>query len=88
MRQLFVNVGKNTGATVISAAGGFQYALEESNLKNGVFTYSILECMQRNQHVSISALKQYVNTRVTQLTAGMQVPATRSETDAVDWQVW
>ena len=88
MQQLFVNVGKGTGATIISAAGGMQFALEKSDLKNGVFTYSILENMQQNQHVSISALKQYVNKRVAQLTAGLQVPTTRSEADVVDWQVW
>ena len=88
MKQLFVNVGKSTGATIISAAGGVQYALEKNDLRNGVFTYSILENMQKNPHVTISALKQYVNKRVTELTAGMQVPTTRNETDVVDWEVW
>lgn len=88
MKQLFVNVGKSTGATIISAAGGVQYALEKNDLKNGVFTYSILENMQKNPHVTISALKLYVNKRVTELTAGMQVPTTRNETDVVDWEVW
>ncbi len=88
MKQLFVNVGKSTGATIISAAGGTQYALEKNNLHNGVFTYSIREYMQQNEHVNLSALKQYVNKRVTELTAGMQVPTTRNETDVVDWQVW
>jgi hypothetical protein len=88
MKQLFVNVGKSTGATIISAAGGVQYALEKNDLKNGVFTYSILENMQQNPHINLSALKQYVNKRVTELTAGMQVPTTRNETDVVDWQVW
>jgi WD40 repeat protein len=87
MRELFVNVGKSTGTTIISAAGGTQFALEKGDLKNGVFTYSILEYLKQ-PHCSISSLKQYVNKRVTELTAGMQVPTTRSETSAVDWQVW
>ena len=88
MQQLFANVGRNTGATIISAAQGTQYALEKNDLQNGVFTYSLLENMQQNPHENISDLKQYVNKRVTELTAGMQVPTTRNETDVVDWEVW
>lgn len=88
MQQLFVNVGKSTGATIISAAAGTQFALEKSNLKNGVFTYSILEYMQQHEHANLSALKQYVNTRVPELTQGLQQPTSRSETIDVDWNVW
>ena len=39
MQSLFVNVGKSTGATIISAAAGTQFALERNDLKNEVFTY-------------------------------------------------
>lgn len=88
MKHLFVYVGKSTGTTIISAAGGVQYALEKNDLKNGVFTYCILEDMKKNQNINISDLKLYVNKRVTELTAGMQVPTTRNETDIIDWQVW
>jgi WD40 repeat protein len=88
MQELFANVGRSTGATIISAAGGTQYALENGSLKNGVFTYSILEYMQQHPHASVSALKLQVNKRVTELTNGMQVPTTRNETNTVDWEVW
>jgi hypothetical protein len=47
MQALFVNVGRSTGATIISAAAGNQFALERGDLKNGVFTYSILEAMNK-----------------------------------------
>ena len=57
MQDLFVNVDKNTGATIISAAGGTQFALEKGSLENGVFTYSILECMQQREHATVSELK-------------------------------
>ncbi len=33
MQSLFVNVGKGTGATIISAAGGMQYAQERGDLE-------------------------------------------------------
>ncbi|ANE51373.1 caspase family protein [Flavisolibacter tropicus] len=88
MQQLFVNVGRSTGATVISAAGGTQFALERGDLKNGVFTYSILEYMQAHPTASVSELKAYVNQRVPQLTKGAQQPTTRNETKQADWQVW
>ena len=88
MQQLFLNVGRSTGATVISAAGGMQFALEQNDLRNGVFTYSILEYMQQHPHATVSSLKQRVQKRVTELTMGLQVPTTRNETTAVDWEVW
>jgi hypothetical protein len=88
MQELFVNVGKNTGATIISAAGGTQFALEKNNLKNGVFTYTILEYMQQHKHATIKELKEYVNQRVPELTSGMQSPTTRTENIAVNWEVW
>jgi hypothetical protein len=88
MQNLFVNVGKSTGATVISAAAGTQFALERNDLKNGVFTYSILEAMQKNPTMKISELKKIVGERVEQLTNGLQKPTSRNEMIAVDWTLW
>ncbi|RYY88724.1 MAG: hypothetical protein EOO15_08225 [Chitinophagaceae bacterium] len=88
MQQLFVNVGRSTGATIISAAAGTQFALERGDLQNGVFTYSILEFMKTHPHATVSELKTYVNQRVPELTKGMQVPTSRAENKAVDWSIW
>jgi WD40 repeat protein len=88
MQSLFVNVGKSTGATIISAAAGNQFALERGDLKNGVFTFTILEAMQNHPTIKISELKKIVGERVEQLTNGMQKPTSRNETIAVDWDVW
>ncbi len=88
MQSLFVNVGKSTGATIISAAAGTQFALERSDLKNGVFTYSILEAMKNYPQMKISELKTIVGKRVEELTNGLQKPTSRNETIAVDWNVW
>ena len=88
MQSLFVNVGKSTGATIISAAAGTQFALERNDLKNGVFTYSILEAMNKYPTMKISELKKIVGERVEQLTKGLQKPTSRNETIAVDWNVW
>ncbi len=88
MQELFTNVNRGTGATVISAAGGTQFAYEKGNLKNGVFTYSILELMQQKKEIKISELKSKVGERVTQLTNGLQKPNSRNETIEFDWRVW
>lgn len=88
MQNLFVNVGKSTGATIISAAAGTQFALERNDLKNGVFTYSILELMQQKQQMKVSQLKSIVSKRVEELTKGLQKPTSRNEAIAVDWNVW
>ena len=88
MQSLFVNVGKSTGATIISAAAGTEFALEKGNLKNGVFTYCIMEAMDKYPTMKVSELKKIVGARVQQLTNGMQKPTSRNETIAVDWNVW
>ncbi len=88
MQSLFVNVGKSTGATIISAAAGNQFALERGDLKNGVFTYSLLEAMNQYPTIKISKLKKIVGERVEQLTNGMQKPTSRNEAIAVDWSLW
>jgi len=88
MKNIFVNVSKGTGTTVISAAAGTQFAQESGDLKNGVFTYSVLEALKKNPHLKVSALKKYVGARVKQLTNGLQVPTSRNETTNYDWEVW
>ena len=85
MQSLFVNVGRSTGATIISAAAGTQFALERGDLKNGVFTYSILEALNKYPSIKISELKKIVGERVEQITKGLQKPTSRSEVMAVDW---
>jgi hypothetical protein len=88
MQNLFVNVGKSTGATIISAAAGTEFALENGNLKNGVFTYCIMEAMDTYPTMKVSELKKTVGARVQELTKGMQKPTSRNEAIAVDWNVW
>ena len=88
MQSLFVNVSKSTGATIISAAAGNQFALERGDLKNGVFTYSILEAMTKYPALKISELKKIVGDRVQELTNGLQKPTSRNENSSADWNLW
>lgn len=86
MKTLFGDVSKGTGATVISAAGGYEFALESEDWNNGVFTYAVLEGLtsgaaDRNHDglVHVSELKDYVTMQVIKLTDGKQHPTTRTE---------
>ncbi len=89
MQNLFVNVGNSTGAIIISAAAGTQFALEGiDNLPNGVFTYCILEAMNKYPTLKISELKKTVGLKVEELTKGLQKPTSRNEKVAVDWDIW
>ncbi|WP_165917318.1 caspase family protein [Flaviaesturariibacter aridisoli] len=88
MQQVFVNVGRSTGATIISAAGGMQSALERTDLRNGVFTYALLEFLRTTPSPSVRALKEYVNRRVPEMTEGKQVPTSRAENSASNWVLW
>ncbi len=88
MQGLFVNVGKTTGATIISAAAGNEYALEMGNLKNGVFTYCVMDALRQYPVLKISELKKIVGAGVEKLTNGMQQPTSRNESITVDWNVW
>ena len=88
MQQLFANVRRGTGATIISAAGAMQYAQERGELKNGVFTYCILDAFKNNNTLTVSQLKKIVTEKVPALTNGLQKPTSRNETVNADWQVW
>ncbi len=88
MQNLFVNLGKGTGATIISASAGTQFALEKRDLQNGVFTYCVLEAMNNNKTMTVSQLKTIVGKRVEELTHGMQKPTSRNATINSDWRVW
>lgn len=88
MQSLFANLNKGTGSSVISAAGGTQYAYERSDLNNGVFTYSILELMKSQTHITVSQMKAKVGKRVEELTNGLQKPTSRLENTEFDFFVW
>lgn len=88
MQSLFVNVGKGTGAVVIAAAGGVQFAQERGDLQNGVFSFALLEAMEQYKTMTVSQLKTYVEKRVEDMTKGHQRPTTRNELKETDWMLW
>lgn len=88
MKELFANVQRGTGAYVVSAAGGTQFAYEQDKLKNGVFTFSFIELMRLEKQMAVRDLKSRVEERVMQLTNGLQRPTSRRDLNRYDWRVW
>jgi hypothetical protein len=95
INELFLNVRNNTGAVIISAAGGQQSALEAvkvngKEIENGAFTFCVLECLKnsKGKALKINTLKQYVENRVIEITENKQNPTSRQETMEVDWDIF
>ncbi len=88
MQELFSNVSRGTGATILSAAAGTQFAIENAKQKNSYFTYSILELMNQPQKVKVSDLKAYLSKRVEELSDGRQKPTNRNAPTDNDWELW
>ncbi len=94
-KQLFADIRKDTGVTVISASGSAEFAWEDGNLNNGVFTYSLLKGLREAEAdidgdgaVNISELQSYVRDTVIELTNGLQQPTFRTENIDNDWPVY
>jgi hypothetical protein len=88
MNDLFANVSKGTGATVIAASAGTQFALETNELQNGVFTFCFLQMLKSKPTCSVQELKKNISSEVERRTNGAQKPTSRSETSNFDWAVW
>jgi hypothetical protein len=95
MQELFSDLRRGTGASVISAAGGAEYAYERESLKNGVFTHSIIRGLKDRQadldgngEIIVSELQEYLRDRVSKMTGGRQQPTFRLQNLSNDWIVW
>ncbi|MFA6440168.1 MAG: caspase family protein [Bacteriovoracaceae bacterium] len=95
MQQLFSDLNRGTGATVISSASGAEYAYESAEWNNGIFTYSLLDGIKskgadknNDKQIRISELRDYVITTVQKATGGKQHPTSRKENIEYDFRVW
>jgi len=95
MNELFNDLRKGTGATVISSAGGAEYAMESSEWKNGLFTYCMLMGIKNgkadlNQDgtINLIELQTYVTEKVKALSHGKQIPNSRIQNLELDFRIW
>ncbi len=94
MQDLFSDLRKGSGATVISSAGGAEYAMESSDWKNGLFTYCFLNGLKNGRadkngdgKILISELRKYVYDEVTKMSGGKQTPTARIENIQMDYRI-
>jgi uncharacterized caspase-like protein len=94
-KQLFTDLRKGSGTTVLSAAGGVEVALEGDTWQNGVFTYCLLTGLKekkadlnQDNHIMLSELQAYLFKEVSNVTEGKQQPTSRIENLVIDWKIW
>lgn len=85
-KSLFADMRLNNGTTVISSAGGNEFAIESDNWKNGAFTYCFLyglssgdADLNKNKSITLSEIQEYLLFQVNKLTEGAQTPTSRVE---------
>jgi uncharacterized caspase-like protein len=89
---MFADMNSRTGANIISSAGGLELAMESALWKNGLFTYCLLDGIQNKAAdqdgdggVSVTELGRYLQRRVYELSAGKQIPTTRTQNLGADF---
>jgi uncharacterized caspase-like protein len=94
-KALFTDLRKGTGATVISSAGGGEYAMESGEWKNGLFTYCLINGIKskdadlnKDGKIMLSELQKYIQSQVVELSDGKQQPTSRIENITMDFRVW
>jgi uncharacterized caspase-like protein len=87
--ELFADMRNTTGATVISASGGLEFAMESADWNNGLFTYCLLRGLQDNEaddnyddKTLVSEMQAYLEKEVFELSQGLQKPTSRIQ----NWQ--
>ncbi len=95
MRTMFTDLRKGTGATVISASGGLEFALESNDWKNGLFTYCLLNGINHQEadlnndgEIWLQELQQFVFDNVKSLSGGRQTPTFRLENRSLNYRIW
>ncbi|MCI5054827.1 MAG: caspase family protein [Flavobacteriales bacterium] len=95
MQALFNDVSTHTGATVIAAAGGVEFAYESKEIQNGLFTYAIKNALNNKAGdansdgvLKVSELQNYVRNQVYSLSQGKQIPTTREVNKVLDFKVY
>jgi hypothetical protein len=95
LKMVFADLKENNGITVISSAGGADYAVESDIWENGAFTYCMIKGLKsgdsdldHNGVVTVSDMLKYLQINVPILTNGYQVPTFRTENIENDFIIW
>ena len=95
MKLMFADLRKGTGTTIISSAGGAEYAYENDKTQNGIFTYVLKQGitskdadLNKDGDIMLSEIRDYVMKRVSKITKGYQNPTSRRENLEFDFIIF
>jgi hypothetical protein len=95
MREIYNDITDESGSTVISSAGGAEYAMESADWKNGLFTYCLLNGLKsmaadanKDKTITVHEIQDYLRKEVYKLSNGKQQPSFKSENKLMDFRIW
>ena len=96
MKDLFIDLRRTSGATIIGSARGAELAIDGGVGSVSVFTYALLEGLKKgnadtppfDEQITVSEIQEYLGKKVQLLTGGAQRPIYRVENVGNDWRVW
>ncbi len=95
VKAVFADLKESNGITVISSAGGADYAIESDQWENGAFTYCLTRGLKSGQSdldangvTTVSDLLLYLQINVPIITHGYQLPTYRTENIDNDFVLW
>lgn len=86
MKELFVDVRKSTGSTVLASSGGLSNSFEEDAWQQGIFTHALLITLKKG--ITVSQLVSIIPKLVTEISSGKQSPVIREENIEFDYPIW
>lgn len=85
-KMMFADIRTGGGVSIISAAGGGEFAMESAKWSNGVFTYCLLKGLNegdadldKDGEILLTEVQTYLFSQVNILTNGKQQPTSRRE---------
>lgn len=88
LREVFADLRQESGAFVIAAAGSAEFALETDDLRNGVFTATVIRALRESaESPRVTELAASVAAAVPALTGGRQQPVMLRENLEDDYRV-
>jgi hypothetical protein len=95
MQTTMADLRLNNGSTIISSAGGTEYAMEGEQWENGVFTYCLLTGLENKEAdlnsdkiITLIELQEYLRYKVPELTEGNQQPNSRIKNRSINFVIW
>jgi WD40 repeat protein len=88
MKEAFVDIRRNNGAYVLSAAQSNESAGEGGGISNGWFSSCLIEQLKQNSSMSVNDLSRKVSQCVNVKSGGNQNTDNRQELAECNWVLW